>query len=756
MARKTWLVLLLSGLAVWLNLHPPQLFFDQQLMLGASLAVLALLLWGWTGLVVGVAAYAVTWHTWGHPFALLNGCCWLLVVQLMLSRGNGGVVQRGSGHVVLITLGYWLLIGVPAEWLWFRFGMGIAPSAALSLGFKELVTALLTSTLALLAFLVWQGLSPAGRRRGLPLRGLTFATLLVAITLPGLLITFVLSYQHTAQALAVHRDKLQSFGVTSALLGRLGAVPPRLGGVAVLVQQGSQQQLNTDPALFARLAADHQSDLRALPLPPELTLLVPRQSLPALQANHESYLRVETRWGDRRITVVQPAAGLIHALAYDLLLPVLAVLALLFVAGVLLSALISARVTDEFRQLRTVGPDALDLSVRRQRQPSLIREFNQLAQAIRRTTLALARSNRRHRNFFNMPRVGTAITSPSKGWVEVNDVTCELLGYSREELFQRSWADLTHPDDLAADEAQFERMLRREIDGYQLEKRFVRRDGAIVHVLLAGGCGAIGDRPVDLCYVSLIDITDRKRVEAQLASAEERHRLQLEQKLKTSLTAAAVVHEIQQPLASMLLNCRLAMQSLDPLEADALPAGLQKRLCELTAAGDQVVTTMERMRMLLRNVETEHTTIDLAAGLHSALVFMRSDLAEAQVQLSREGLDEACFLQGDSAQLQIAVVNLLRNAIQALLPMPAANRRVLVQMRCSQEQVAIAVSDSGPGFAADDSGGASWELLKSTKAAGMGIGLFLAQTAAANHGGRLRIGRSSRLGGAEAVIELPR
>lgn len=63
------------------------------------------------------------------------------------------------------------------------------------------------------------------------------------------------------------------------------------------------------------------------------------------------------------------------------------------------------------------------------------------------------------RNFFNLPIVGTAITSLDKGWIEVNDRTCELLGYPREVLFQKNWAELTNPDDLAADVALFNRML---------------------------------------------------------------------------------------------------------------------------------------------------------------------------------------------------------------------------------------------------------------------------------------------------------
>ena len=65
------------------------------------------------------------------------------------------------------------------------------------------------------------------------------------------------------------------------------------------------------------------------------------------------------------------------------------------------------------------------------------------------------------------------------------------------------------------------------------------------------------------------------------------------------------------------------------------------------------------------------------------------------------------------------------------------------------------VADSGPCFPGDYSDSISWELLKSSKASGMGIGLFLAQTAAINHGGCLRISRNPALGGALVVMQLP-
>src|SRR5262249_27794063 len=85
-------------------------------------------------------------------------------------------------------------------------------------------------------------------------------------------------------------------------------------------------------------------------------------------------------------------------------------------------------------------------------------------------------SAERFRNYFELSLTPMAITSPEKGWVQVNEKLCELLGYTEEELRELTWAQLTYPDDLAADVAQFVRMLGGEIDGYSLEKRFMRRE----------------------------------------------------------------------------------------------------------------------------------------------------------------------------------------------------------------------------------------------------------------------------------------
>lgn len=258
------------------------------------------------------------------------------------------------------------------------------------------------------------------------------------------------------------------------------------------------------------------------------------------------------------------------------------------------------------------------------------------------------------------------------------------------------------------------------------------------------------------------DINDRVEAQQDLKHSvqreidnEKQRRILLEQKLKTSLTAAAALHELQQPLAAILLNAQLAARAVSSLPVSSRPVDIESQLKALAVDGDQVMAAMERVRLLLRNVETNPVPVDIANSVESALLYVHTQLKEKQIHVQREGLDQPCILEGDSAQIQIALVNLIRNALQAMENQTPAQRSLLVALRRHRGHVKLHVADSGPGFPVDYSADSSWELFKSTKVNGMGLGLFLARTAVLNHSGQLQIGRSKRLGGAEVTLVFP-
>ena len=136
----------------------------------------------------------------------------------------------------------------------------------------------------------------------------------------------------------------------------------------------------------------------------------------------------------------------------------------------------------------------------------------------------LRASEARFRSFFELPLHGRCITSPEKGWLEVNDRLCEILGYTGEEILQKTWAEMTHPGDLAADVAQFDRLLSGEIEQYKLEKRFVRKDGSTVWTEISVGGVRKSDGTVDHLICVMEDITERIKAVLELGVLEEHHR----------------------------------------------------------------------------------------------------------------------------------------------------------------------------------------------------------------------------------------
>ena len=167
---------------------------------------------------------------------------------------------------------------------------------------------------------------------------------------------------------------------------------------------------------------------------------------------------------------------------------------------------------------------------------------------------------------------------------------------------------------------------------------------------------------------------------------------------------------------------------------------------------DRVVTTIEKMRVLLRNVETQHEEVDLAQVARSSLFQVKSLLGTSGVTVRQSSSPAGCRIQGDAVQLQLAIVNLLRNAVEAIAGGGLPRREIEVVIGETPEAATLTVGDSGPGWTGgtlDDA------LVATTKPAGAGVGLFVVQTAVENHHGSITVGRSP-LGGAEFRIVLPR
>lgn len=254
-------------------------------------------------------------------------------------------------------------------------------------------------------------------------------------------------------------------------------------------------------------------------------------------------------------------------------------------------------------------------------------------------------------------------------------------------------------------------------------------------------------------FTALVQQLQRSRRE--LAEAAQREHLKdvqalelLKLKLRSSLEASAVAHEIKGPLSQILLSAQLIQQNLKP--GSALTPRVRSQLNTITRAADEVVITIEKMRTLLRNVQTDHHPLNLAHVTRSALLYMKPALTKAQIALSCTGLEQPCPIHGDSAQLQIAIVNLLRNSLEALQLQPGGRQ---LQLRLEQRdgQAQLTIEDNGPGFPPLDD---LLDPLQTNRPEGSGLGLFVVKTTLENHRGSIALGRAA-IGGASVQLSLP-
>ena len=163
------------------------------------------------------------------------------------------------------------------------------------------------------------------------------------------------------------------------------------------------------------------------------------------------------------------------------------------------------------------GICTLGLFVNQRRQRVQIGEREQADELLR-------ESQARFQAFYDLGLVGLTITSPEKGWLQINDCLCNMLGYTEDELKTMTWTQLTHPDDIAEDDARFKQILAGEIDGYELEKRFLTRGGGVIFTKLVVRCVRKSDGSVDYIAAMVEDITTRKQAEESLITSESHYR----------------------------------------------------------------------------------------------------------------------------------------------------------------------------------------------------------------------------------------
>ena len=267
--QARWIqALLLSLLAVGLNLQPIRIFFGFELLLGSSLAVLAILLFGELGLLVGISASLIAWKVWGYPWCAMTMVAEQLWLLAYLHYFNKGDKQRTNGRIILADILFWITAGIPLVFLMFGVVINLDPSSILALGIKQSVNGAINATIGLSLYL---GLRIAQSQRdpakAVSIHGLIIATAMLSVIVPSLTIASIATNQllEASQQGELQRLMLIARGVAISTPKEAAWMAESLHDSGSLIEferlDGTNRQLGfqSNPGLFKALAQTHAS-----------------------------------------------------------------------------------------------------------------------------------------------------------------------------------------------------------------------------------------------------------------------------------------------------------------------------------------------------------------------------------------------------------------------------------------------------------------------------------------------------------------
>jgi two-component system, cell cycle sensor histidine kinase and response regulator CckA len=340
----------------------------------------------------------------------------------------------------------------------------------------------------------------------------------------------------------------------------------------------------------------------------------------------------------------------------------------------------------------------------------------------------LKKSDARFHSYFDMPMHGIAITSPDKEWIEVNNQLCSILGYTREEIVRMTWTEITHPDDLAADLEQFNRVLSGQIEQYKMDKRFIRKDGSVVWTKISVGCVRKSDGGVDYIVGVMDNITERKRAEEEKAKLETR--LHQAQKMESvGRLAGGVAHDFNNMLAVILGNVEMALEQGDPAQP------IHNHLTEIHNAAKRSADLTRQLLAFARKQTITPKVLDLNETVAGMLIMLERLITE-DIHLDWQPGVDLWPVRLDPSQIDQILANLCVNARDAI----ADIGRITIETGNSTlnwdfcaahagsvpgEYVRLAVSDNGGGMDKETLSHI-FEPFFTTKGVGKGTGLGLA------------------------------
>ena len=333
-----------------------------------------------------------------------------------------------------------------------------------------------------------------------------------------------------------------------------------------------------------------------------------------------------------------------------------------------------------------------------------------------------------------------ADSAPVMIWMSGTDKLCTYFnwpwlgftGRSLEQELGNGWAEAVDPEDLQKClDTYIQSFDRRE--AFRMEYRLRRHDGEFRWILDIGVPRFNPDGSFAGYIGSCIDVTEQRRAQEQLHQAQE-DLARVTRVVSMGELAAAIAHEVNQPLTAIVINGQFCLRRLDSatLNSDELRGAIM----QIVNDGTRASAVISRIRGLLTKAAPDRTDLDINQIIQDATILLRNEFTRNRVSLCTELPSDLPRVTGDPVQLQQVLINLIVNAIEATRTSTNGRREILIRSAKNPDGVLIQVQDSGPGI---EPGLANriFEPFFTTKAKGIGMGLSISHSIIESHGGRL-------------------
>lgn len=347
---------------------------------------------------------------------------------------------------------------------------------------------------------------------------------------------------------------------------------------------------------------------------------------------------------------------------------------------------------------------------------------------------------------------GILLVDAAGGIVLANACAERLFAYPCGELIGRRVEELI-PERYRGGHEQFRRGFHAEARGREMgagrELFARRRDGGEFPVEI--GISPLQSAEGVLVLTSIVDISARKAAEAEARQ----HREELAHLSRVALLgemAGTLAHELNQPLTGIVNNASAGRRFISKGRGD-LPR-LEELFAAVAADGRRAGDIIRSIRHMVRKGEPERRPVNLNDVLAATLRLVHAETIGRHCEIVVETDSALPPVAGDAVQLQQVLLNLIVNAFDAMHTTPEAGRRLILRTtRVSDSSVSFSARDFGPGLP-EEMPERVFEQFYSTKREGLGMGLAIARSIIASHGGALD-GANAEGGGACFSFVLP-